>query len=189
MADIRDQKLLYHLTSLSNVSSILDSGLQPRSVVQEFHDVADPEILNGRQKHSLHDYVPFHWFSRNPFDGRVQKDWPEEDFVLITVRRALAQARNWKVIPRHPLANAAIVLYDYEEGFGLIEWDTMQKREYRDAHCKSVCMAECLSPSPVKVSELFKIYVPTAEIGSRVVREVNRCRLSVDVVVNKGMFC
>ncbi|EAQ4329572.1 MULTISPECIES: DarT ssDNA thymidine ADP-ribosyltransferase family protein [Gammaproteobacteria] len=186
MADIKTQKLLYHLTSLNNVSSIFKDGLKPRATLKEFHDVADQEIIGSRKGHELENYVPFHWFSRNPFDGRVQKDRPDEDFVLITVRREVAKTGNWKVIPRHPLANAAVRLYDYDEGFGLIDWDTMNKRDYHDPDCKSICMAECLSPSIVDISKFFMIYVPTTTIERAVVRELNG--KSVDVNVNRGMF-
>ncbi len=50
MVDIKEQKLLYHLTSLGNLSSILELGLVSRSEVNEFDDVADPEILAGREQ-------------------------------------------------------------------------------------------------------------------------------------------
>ncbi|WP_323835150.1 DarT ssDNA thymidine ADP-ribosyltransferase family protein [Photorhabdus africana] len=116
MVNIKAKKLLYHLTSLKNVSSILDSGLKPRSMLKKFHDVADQEIIDNRKEHKLEHYVPFHWFSRNPFAGRVQKDRPDEDFVLITVRRSIAKTGNWKIIPRHPLANTTVELYDYDKG-------------------------------------------------------------------------
>lgn len=152
MPAIKEQKLLYHLTSLNNIGSILDNGLQPRAGLQEFHDVADAEILVGRGEHGLENYVPFHWFSRNPFDGRVQKDRPNEEFVLITVRRALAEGKNWKILPKHPLARQEFRFYDYQEGFDLVNWDLMQERDYHDSDCKSVCMAECLSPEPVSPS-------------------------------------
>lgn len=189
MASIREQKLLYHLTSLNNVGSILENGLQPRSALNGFHDVADVEILAGRAEHRLNEYVPFHWFSRNPFDGRVQTDRPDEDFVLLTVRRNLASARNWKVLPRHPLARQAFRFYDYQEGFDLIDWELMDNREYSDAACKSVCMAECLSPTPVRVSDFFKIYVPTDQVQRRVLEELAIRDLGIEVTVNRGMFC
>lgn len=189
MASIREQKLIYHLTSLNNVGSILESGLQPRSALDGFHDVADIEILAGRAEHGLDSYVPFHWFSRNPFDGRVQKDRPDEDFVLLTVRRALAKARNWKVLPRHPLARQEFRFYDYQEGFDLIDWDLMHTRDYSDVDCKSICMAECLSPGSVSAADFFKIYTPTEQVRHAVVREVERHSLGFEVTVNRGMFC
>ena len=50
MSDIKNKKLLYHLTSLNNVPAIMDQGLLPRSQASRFRDVADKEILKDRQK-------------------------------------------------------------------------------------------------------------------------------------------
>jgi|TARA_R100000501_G_scaffold13195_1_gene24199 hypothetical protein len=185
---IKEKKLLYHLTSLTNIKSVLKYGLKPRSALKDFHDVADKDILKGRAEHGLDDYVPFHWFSRNPFDGRVQKDRPGEQFVLVTVRRTLAEGNNWKILPRHPLSRKSFEIYDYEDGFDIIDWDLMQRRDYRDAECKSVCMAECLSPSAVLSGDFFKIYVPTENISETVSREVEQLGLSLEVTVNPRMF-
>ncbi|MFG1497888.1 DarT ssDNA thymidine ADP-ribosyltransferase family protein [Saccharospirillum sp. HFRX-1] len=189
MPSIKEQKLIYHLTSLNNVSSILEGGLLPRSALETFHDVANVEILQGREIHHLQDYVPFHWFAKNPFDGRVQRDRPDEEFVLISVRRSIAKARNWKVIPRHPLSGHSPEVYDYDEGFALIDWDTMQCRDYSDANCKSVCMAECISPEVVSVRDFFKFFVPTENIRATIAAAVSDQDLVIDVVTNRGMFC
>ncbi|WP_093429200.1 DarT ssDNA thymidine ADP-ribosyltransferase family protein [Thiohalospira halophila] len=188
MPSIKDQKLLYHLTSLANVGAILDSGLQPRAALDNFRDVADAEILAGRGEHDLDGYVPFHWFSRNPFDGRVQNDQPHEDFVLVTVHRTLAEERNWKIIPSHPLGRQGFEIYDYQEGFEIIDWDLMDLRDYHDPDCKSVCVAECLSPEPVSVSDFFKIFVSTEQVRDLVLSEASARGQSLEVVANPNMF-
>ncbi|WP_321157685.1 DarT ssDNA thymidine ADP-ribosyltransferase family protein, partial [Providencia stuartii] len=169
--------------------NILIEGLKPRVDINKFHDIADKEIIEGRKKHQLDSYVPFHWFSRNPFDGRVQKNFPDEKFVLITIKRALAQKENWKIILRHPLAEANIKIYDYNEGFALINWDIMNLRDYHDPDSKSICMAECLSPTVVEVSKFFKIYVPTPEVSKIVNRELKTLNLNLEIAINEGMFC
>ncbi|SON50424.1 DarT ssDNA thymidine ADP-ribosyltransferase family protein [Vibrio tapetis] len=188
MADIRDQKLLYHITSLENVASILDNGLLPRVELEDFDDVADHEILDGRQAYNLERYVPFHFFARNPFDGAVQTDNPDTDFVLVAVRRTLAQARNWSIIPRHPLANQGVEVLDYEEGFNRINWQAMNRRDYNDDESKSVCMAECLSPNVVAVNDFFKIFVPNEQVKKNVEMLLRDKRIALDVKVNQGMF-
>ena len=188
MPDIKAQKLIYHLTSLENMRNILELGLLPRSHLENFEDVADQEIIEGRREHSLEEYVPFHWFARNPFDGRVQADHPDDEFVLIAVHRNVAQRENWKVIPRHPLANTAPQLLDYQPGVEAIDWETMNIRNYHDPECKSICMAECLSPDPVTVDKFFKIYVPSDAVANQVVEIVDDLGLELDVAVNPGMF-
>jgi hypothetical protein len=188
MPDIRDQKLLYHLTRLTNLQSILQIGLLPRARLRDFADVADPEIIASRRAHGLEEYVPFHWFARNPFDGRVQADHPGVSFAIITVRRALAESENWTVIPCHPLANTGPELLSYKQGVAAIDWETMNKREYHDRHCKSVCMAECLSPRPVQSADFFKIYAPDEDVAAKIQKKIDGLELTLEVVVNGGMF-
>lgn len=188
MADIQTGKLLYHLTDIKNLDSILADGLKPRSELTGFTDVADPEILEKRKKLKLEEQVPFHFFGRNPFDGGVQVANPDKDFVLITVTRALARNNNWKVIPRHPLADDDITLMDYDDGFAAIDWAKMNERKYTDSESKSVCMAECLSPSTVASNRFFSIYVKDACVESEVFKLLNKARLTLHVNIMPGMF-
>lgn len=188
MPDIREQKLIYHLTSLENMQGILELGLLPRADLEDFDDVADLEIIEGRREQGLENYVPFHWFARNPFDGRVQADHPDEAFVLIAVHRSVARDENWKVIPRHPLANVAPQLLDYQEGFEAIDWETMNIRDYHDPECKSICMAECLSPQPVPVRKFFKVFAPNDAVADEIEDRIDGLELELEVVVNAGMF-
>ncbi|MDN3680089.1 DarT ssDNA thymidine ADP-ribosyltransferase family protein [Vibrio tapetis subsp. quintayensis] len=188
MADIRTQKLLYHITSFDNLASILANGLLPRADIKGFEDVADHEILDGRKAYKLEHYVPFHFFARNPFDGGVQRDNPQTDFVLIAVRRAVAQARSWKIIPRHPLAAQGVEVLDYDEGFNRIDWDAMNRRDYHDEESKSVCMAECISPKAVAVDDFFMIFVPSEQVKQNVQMLLSDEGVALDVKVNEGMF-
>jgi hypothetical protein len=188
MPDIKDQKLLYHLTPLKNLKGILKEGLKPRSQLDSFEDIADPEILQKRSAYGLEDFVPFHWFARNPFDGGVQKAKSKEYFVLFVVKRTLAQTQNWKVIPRHPLAHDSIELMDYAEGFAAIDWQTMNQRNYHDPDSKSVCMAECLSPTIVPVSDFFKVFVPDEEVESYVQKQCSKLNIQLNIDVNEHMF-
>ncbi|WP_428504804.1 DarT ssDNA thymidine ADP-ribosyltransferase family protein [Roseateles sp.] len=166
--DIRAKKLLYHLTSLNNIRSILENGLLPRSSLNNFVDVADPEIIEDRKRLRLERHVPFHFFAKNPFDGRVQRDDPRRRFVLIAVQREVARAKGWKIIPKHPLAGGQIELHDYDAGMETIDWDVMNRRDYSDQHCKCVCMAECLAPGPVPPDLFHSIYVKDDEAQAQV---------------------
>ncbi|TFF03334.1 DUF4433 domain-containing protein [Pseudomonas sp. BCA14] len=191
MSDVRsikDQFFVYHLTSVENLDGIFKDGLKPRASLINFTDVADSEILKKRQALNLDRYVPFHWFAANPFDGRVQLSRPKSKFVLISVYRSFARQNHWKIIPRHPLANDAIELLDYNEGFETIDWDLMNTRDYQDSECKSVCMAECLSPSVVLPKDFSRIYVPTNGVEELCVDKMRVAKLKVPISVNSGMF-
>ena len=98
-------------------------------------------------------------------------------------------ARSWRVLPKHPLARQEFRFYDYQECFDLIDWGLMDTRDYSDADCKSVCIAECLAPDPVGVADFFKIYVPTDQIQKAVLGKLARRSLGLEVTVNQGMFC
>ncbi|PCM48844.1 hypothetical protein CP335_14830 [Pseudomonas fluorescens] len=185
---IKDQKLLYHLTSVENLDGIFRDGLKPRAGLSGFKDVADAEILKKRQALQLDNYVPFHWFVKNPFDGSVQRNRPEAQFVLISVYRSTAKQYGWKVIPRHPLAGDSIQLLDYEQGFEAIEWDVMSSRDYLDPHCKSICMAECLAPGIVKPDAFFKIFTPSEEVDALCVAKLQAADVNVQTSVNQRMF-
>jgi len=157
---IQNGKLLYHLTCLENFESIIDKGLLPRNMTNNFRDIADQEIIDFRQANGLNSLVPFHFFAKNPFDGRVQIDNPDQNFIYICVNRNYARKNNFHIITMHPIAlNDNLILHDYDNGFNLIDWETMEQREYQDDYCKNVCMAESLSPDPIDPSDFFCIYV------------------------------
>lgn len=188
VVDIRGQKLLYHLTSLENLDSILRGGLQPRAGLSGFTDIADCEILTKRQVLGLDRYVPFHWFAKNPFDGSVLIRRPNSTFVLISVRRELAKNAGWKVIPRHPLAHDEIQLLDFDPGFDAIDWPRMNTRDYHDPVCKSICMAERLAPSAVSPVLFFKIFAPRNDIEQICRQKIRSAGVNVDVTANPRMF-
>ncbi|GKS82976.1 hypothetical protein AVMA1855_02510 [Acidovorax sp. SUPP1855] len=186
--DLRAKKLIYHLTSLKNMASILDSGLLPRSRLDSFVDVADPEIIESRKGLRLERHVPFHFFAKNPFDGRVQRDHPKKRFALIAVQRHVARTRGWKIIPRHPLAGGEIELLDYNDGMEAIDWEVMNKRDYSDQYCKCVCMAECLAPGPVTANLFHAIYVKDGEAQEQVQALISGLYRALHVDVMPAMF-
>jgi hypothetical protein len=187
---IRNGRLLYHLTALENLESILQHGLQPRCELRndEFDDVADGEILDSRANHNLDSYVPFHFFAKNPFDYGVQRTHSDSDFVLISVQRATARANGWQVVPTHPLAEEGYQILAYDAGISAIDWDLMEERDYDDRACKVACMAECLSPTSVNPNLIFCIYVKEARIKAIVDRLVNSHNVNCHVDINPAMF-
>lgn len=185
--DYRNKRLLYHFTALDNLESILEQGLLPRRDVRGFRDVADPEILANRALHGLDEMVPFHFFCDNPFDGRVYINHPRTDFIYITVLRDYARENGWTISPRHPL-NGNFNLLDYDEGMEAINWDLMGQRNYRDDECRSVCMAECLSPIVVSPAHFSQIYVATEDVKESVEALLRDFNIRIYVTVNERMF-
>lgn len=170
----REGKLIYHITALRNLESILVDGLSPRSVVDSFTDVADNEIIEHREKHDLNKFVPFHFIGGSPFAGAVQSAYPSEEFVYITLSRETAKAKNFKILTKHPLALDDCQLLDYEEGILAIDWETMNKRDYRDHNCKIVCLAECLCDRRILHTDFRVMYCRTEAVKSEIIELVRK---------------
>ena len=187
---IRDQKLLYHLTSLNNLESILNEGLLARNNIEDFDDVAESDIITFRQANNLTQYVPFHFFAKNPFDGKVQKKFSDTEFIYICIYREFAKNNNFKIIPKHPNAMRPLKLYDYVEGYEMIEWDIMDKRDYSDDNCKHICMSECLSPKTINHNHFSHIFVRNEYVENEIKRMCDHYELSYDFYIktNPDMF-
>ena len=184
---IQDQALLYHLTDIENLESIFEHGLLSREELDQsnkigYSDVADQEIIKKRKELGLERHVPFHFFTKNPFDYAVIKGSRDKEFVLIALRRTIAKSRNWKIVTRHPLASSGVEVLGYDEGMKTINWDCMNQRNFmEDEECKSICMAECLSPKPVSASDFLNISVKNVDQQKKVNSLAKSAGLSVHV--------
>lgn len=188
MSNIQVGKLLYHITDMDNLNSILEKGLLPRSELEVFVDIADSEIIEGRKKHKLEDYVPFHFFGNGPFDGRVQLDNKEKSFIYLTVRREYAKAQNWRIIPLHPLGKEEPHLLDYQTGIDEIDWKSMNTKNFTNDYTKRVCMAECLSPGAVTSDKLQSVFVKNDDDKSYVESLCKQYEISLHVNVQTYFF-
>ncbi|GAA0753545.1 DarT ssDNA thymidine ADP-ribosyltransferase family protein [Clostridium sartagoforme] len=165
--DTKKGKLIYHLTKLSNLDSILENGLLPRKTIIEekmaFGDVANHEIISKRTELGLDIYTPFHFHPYSSFDVAVKNTYENEDFIYICISRSDAEYNNFKILPRHPLNMEECKLMDYAEGFEAIDWDTMHSKGRDDDYAKKVKMAECLTELTVPVECFQCIYVKDDE--------------------------
>lgn len=161
--NVGNGKLLYHLTRLDNLDSILENGLLSRKIVKNnninFSDVADQEIISKRTKLGLDEYIPFHFHPYSSFDVAVKNTYPEKEFIYICIKRELAKYNKFKILPKHPLSIEECDLLGYDEGFNQIDWDTMQTIGVNDEYTKHVKMAECLTNLVVPVNCFQCIYV------------------------------
>ncbi|MDD3138228.1 MAG: DarT ssDNA thymidine ADP-ribosyltransferase family protein [Lachnospiraceae bacterium] len=167
LESVQTGKLLYHLTKLSNMESIINDGLLPRKYLFEkeaiFEDVADPKIITKRTELGLDCYTPFHFHPYSSFDVAVKNTYSNEKFVYICISRSLAQFNNFGVLVKHPLSQDECVIYDYDEGIKLIDWETMKMVGVESDYAKNVKMAECITNKRIP-AELFQcIYAPDEE--------------------------
>lgn len=174
MGKIKAGKLLYHLTRLSNLDSIIEHGLVSRKLVKDcnirFFDIADQEIITKRTELGLDNYIPFHFHPYSSFDVAVKSTHADEEFIYVCIKRDLAKHNNFKILPRHPLNIEECQLYEYDEGFNLIDWDTMHTHGTEDRYSKNVKMAECLTEKNIPVKFFQCIYV-NSEGTKKIVQE------------------
>ena len=127
----------------------------------------------------------------------MRRNHPDEKFVYIAVYKEYAEANGFKIIPIHPLSQGAAV-YDYTKGMAMIDWETMNRKEFDDAHCKLVCLAECMSPTSLNIRQMIderrqvQFYVKSDDDG-RELRTIYRKVTQQDgselmVNVNEYMF-
>ena len=168
----KDGKLLYHLTKLENLDSILKFGLLPRKIILEnsikFGDVADGEIISKRTELGLDGYTPFHFHPYSAFDAAVKHTHDSTKMIYICINRELARYNNFKVLPQHPLSESECVLYDYDEGISMIDWDTLMEVGRQDNYAREVKMAECLTDLIVPARCFKCIFVPSQDIKEEV---------------------
>lgn len=172
LENAKDGKLLYHLTKLSNLQSIIEHGLVSRKALREnmlgFEDIADPEIIKKRDQLGLSGYVPFHFHPYSAFDFAVKYANMGEEMMYICVSREWAQENNFKIIPKHPLSIEDCNLYDYDEGFEKIDWDTLMEVGRTDNEARLIKMAECLSENPIPVRRVLSINVSSEVVRTKV---------------------
>ncbi|WP_270407388.1 DarT ssDNA thymidine ADP-ribosyltransferase family protein [Paenibacillus timonensis] len=160
-------KLLYHLTKLSNLESILENGLVSRKILLDnkvrFEDVANPDIITKRSKLGLDKFTPFHFHPYSSFDVAVKNSFPDEEFIYICITRDLARFNKFKILPKHPLSMDECILYDYDEGLTRIDWDTLVQKGLTDEYAKHVKMAECLTELVIPAEHFQSIVVKDEE--------------------------
>jgi len=164
-------KLLYHLTNVDNLDSILEHGLLPRKYILEnkikFDDIADPNIIIKRQEKELDSYVPFHFHPYTAFDFAVKhKVSDSTKLIYICIKRKFAKDHGFSILPQHPLSGDSCKLYSYDDGFEMIDWNTMMEKGKIDNYAKEVKMAECLTKKIEIGGSYCVFYVASEEMKS-----------------------
>lgn len=179
MGKIESGLLLYHLTKLSNLDSIIENGLVSRKILEEnntdFEDVANPLIMDKRKEFGLDKYIPFHFHPYSSFDVAV-KNSHDDEFVYICILRILAKDNEFLILPKHPLSVDDVNLFDYDSGMDRIDWEAMERKATESGHCKNVKMAECLTELVVPTECFHSIAVRNPEIKKIVVEKLKRAK-------------
>lgn len=191
-------KLLYHITHMNNMPSILQNGLLSRKEIYrrgiiQFVDAADPEILSKREsyKESLSKYVLFHFYAKNPFDWAVCHRFGPENLAIITIERRLKDHNDFKIIPSHPLDKNEPDILPYDQGFQKIRWDILNMetgRDYNDPEIKKACMAECVMEYAIPPESFAFIFVYDEQAKTLLKGLPYAEKIAEKIKVNASMF-
>lgn len=186
----KEGKLLYHLTKIDNLQSIFQIGLLSRNQLLRhgiiFNNIANMDIIEKRKNTNLENYVPFHFYAKNPFDWCVCKQYGSENMALITILREYAHSVEAFIVPSHPIGSENPQFFTFTEGLDKIEWSMMDTNFTSDQHVKNVRMAEVLIPSGIPANAFFKIFVKSEWGKQRIIQETN-CPPDL-ITVNAHMF-
>lgn len=193
---IQDGKLLYHVTAVENLENIFKHGLLSRKDADSKKlleiNIADQEIIKKRKELGILQYVPFHFYEKTPFTGKILKKYSGTTFCIIAIRRKTAKDNNFKICTAHPLSQNPIAeVLDYEEGFHKIDWENAEKRDYDDPISKNACMAECLAVSPVMPKDFHAIFVADKQTEDHVrliVSKILKERYNFKISTNESFF-
>lgn len=196
MSKPSEGKLLYHITHINNMPSILANGLVPRCQLDQsdslYEDIADQEIIAGRAhyKVDLSSYVPFHFYAKNPFDGAVCKDYGSNNMVIITIRRDLHKRNDFLIIPTHPLDRNDPEIFPYEEGFNKIRWDILDGdcRDYHDPDIKKACMAECDVKYTIPPQAFYCVFLYNQNAYDKIMKISGANVIKDKLKINPNMF-
>lgn len=190
---IRQGKLIYHQTKLDNLESIVKYGLKSRINLKqenvEFQDVADSQILEGRSKNGLDNYVPFHFHPRTAFDYKIRSNNPNSPFIFLCMYRDIAAKNGAIILPAHPLSNIKPQVYPYNEGINIIDWDTMDKNQNDVGYNSNVRMAECLLKDEVKIQLISMIFANNENDKNKVHDILDKYKIhNIKVIINSTFF-
>ena len=196
--------MIYHMTDVANVESILCNGIMSKHLVegQQFQqrDISDEEIQERREyKHEtvydrpLHDYASFYLNPRNAMLYRVSKH-EGNTVVVIGVRAGAMEGEDYVVSDR----NAAVWSAEFgntQDFIDALNWDMIFSDSWNDgdetanAETKQVMQSEVLIPDRVRPSWISQIYCKdraTADIVRDVIKRqgIKHCL----VRINRELF-
>jgi hypothetical protein len=198
-------RTLFHFTSLSNIESILKNGLLCRNILKgkiNFDDNADGAIIKRRDI----NYIPFHLFPDTAFEYVLRQNYPEKEFVFITLPIQYAVANKWEFIPRHPLSyngtnfNFSNFTFNYNnkifsfKDYAMLyngdakKWGIIQHYKNMTRTYKEIYMAEAVGPERLIIDRNCVLRVKNENAKERISAYINKYRNETRVVVNQDLF-
>lgn len=168
---------LSHLTHITNLSSILEHGLQCHKNNYKKFDISNKEVNARRDKpenihgRKVHDYVPMYFNPKNSMLYQVQQQYG--DNILILSFRNELMADFPSIFSDQNAANSNARFTDKIYELEKFDWEAIYSEKWThdgvvNKVIKSRMMSECLVYGVVNVSYLEAIYCATPAAMSKV---------------------
>ncbi len=186
-----DFRLLYYITHVDNLPSILDKGILAHAKIEELGVPSTPiynqEIVNNRKekvtpdRKSLWDYANLYFQPRNPMMYRIVHEEEKTDLVVIGVRKTVLQEQD-VVITDGNAANDPTLFYSQSEGLAVLyeQRRVIQSDWWNEGDgSKRKIMAECLVPDQVKPEYIDSLFVANDTTRDRVKQIVGNRQIHI----------
>jgi len=166
LANQYDIGCLYHMTHISNLVSILESGLLSHNLAHsKYHlrDISDQDV-NARRieiepiyKRSMHDYVPTYFAAKNPMSYKRREI--SDDLVILKINPALLLQAG-TLFTDGNAASSYTHFYREIEDLKQLNWDCLHCDYWPDyPDGRRIRCAEMLIPDRIEMSDITAIAV------------------------------
>lgn len=166
--------MLYHMTHINNLSSILNNGLYSHSAVSSPFDISDKEVNSRREspepihKRPIHDYVPLYFNVKNPMLFRVQKKY-DDDIVILQFDKEVCLLKETLFTYNNAASTYAKFYYCVKKFSAEAQWDVINSKYWNeDYEIKLAVMSECLVLNHLDKNFIKSIHCRTLNTGNKI---------------------
>ncbi|GAA0427767.1 toxin-antitoxin system toxin DarT [Lentibacillus halophilus] len=205
---MENNPLLYHITHVANLPSILEQGrLQSHLIIQQhelpYEDVANLDVQSRRKKTkisggmggSLHDYIPFYFESRSPmlYSLLYKPNVNQNDMIyfMTNIQTIVDNELPFVFTDAHAIRRLSNVYTDLSN-LDKIDWDVMKSAYWNDTNedmsRKARRQAEFLVYCHVPLSACLGFAVYDKETKEKVEQMLTDVDVDLPVGVRPGFY-
>lgn len=187
---------LYHMTHIDNLSNIMNEGLFPHNLINEYHDISNSSVNQKRQmkepvfNRSIHDYVPFYFNVRNAMLYAVQSKH-QRKIIILELDPNICLRKNVLFTFKNAACNNSVFYQFVQEFISDNRWPQINASTWNnDIDTKQNMMSECLVPGRIDSDYIKAIHCIDKEAQEDVLGVISKFENSkVEFVYeNRSLF-
>lgn len=189
-----DIQYLYHMTSINNLSSILNYGLLSHNQAHSYGltqtDISDGDVQNIRQRKQvnaipLQDYVPFYFNPKNPMLCRRKN--LQSKIAILAINPLVIFEKN-TVFSDGNASCRDTSFYEDIEMLSQLSWNTIWARYWNDkVDGKRIRCAEVLVYPELAIDKILEVYCYSQQAAMAVQNQIS-AEINIPVEVNKDLY-